>query len=185
MDHIQKIRLLCHILRYSCVIGIFVAPVLSAIYWVHDGFRLFYFKEAHLLIQFAQAPFISIDELSPWLKFAGFLADLIPCSFFMITLYLLAKLFKRYEKLDFFSGPIIRTIRQIGFVLVISQLVHPFYIALHSFILSLPNPPDQRVVIFAYGPQEIKVVFLAFIVFLAALIMEEGRHLQEENSLTI
>lgn len=185
MKHIQKIRLMCRFLRYSCLTGIVVAPILNAIYWIHDGFRPFFFKDSQLLIQFAQAPFISIDEMSSWLKIGGFLVDLIPYSFFLMTLYLLSKLFKRYEKMEFFSQPSIRYIRQIGLVLVISQLVHPFYVALHSFILSLPSPPEQRLILFAYGPQEIKVVFLAFIVFLAALIMEEGRRLQDEHSLTI
>jgi len=182
MHHTQKIRLLSRFLKYSCITGIFLAPLLNALYWIHDGFRLFHIKDTQFLVQLTHAPFTSVEELSAWLKLAGFFADFIPCSFFILSLYILTKLFKRYEQLDFFSPQSVRYIRQIGLVLVVSQLIHPFYIALHSFILSLPNPPDQRVVIFAYGPHEIIGVFLAFIVFLAAFIMEEGRHLQEENS---
>lgn len=185
MHHTQKIRLLSRFLRRSCIVGIFVAPLLNALYWIHDGFRLFHLKDTQFLLQLTHAPFASVEELSAWIKLAGFLVDFIPSSFFIISLYILTKLFKRYEQFDFFSSQSIRYIRQIGLVLVISQLIHPFYIALHSFILSLPNPPGQRVLVFAYGPHEIKGVFLAFIVFLAAYIMEEGRHLQEENSSVI
>ncbi len=185
MEHNMKIRHLSRFLRYCCFVGMIIAPALNAFYWIHDGFRIFSFHDTRWLIQFANAPFTSIDELSSWLKFAGFATDLIPTVFFLITLFILSKLFKRYEKLEFFSKKTVRYVRQIGFVLVISQIVHPFYIALHSFILSLPNPPGQRVLLFAYGPQEFKMLFLAFIVFLAAFIMEEGRHLHEEYSSTV
>jgi hypothetical protein len=185
MNHTQKIRRLSRFLKYSCIFGMIMAPTLNAYYWIHDGFRIFYFEKTKWLLQFADAPFTSIDELSSELKLAGFLTDLIPCTFFVISLYIMLKLFKRFERLEFFTKTTVRYIRQTGFVLVIKLLIHPFYIALHSFILSLPNPPGQRVVVLAYGPNEIKMLFLAFIVFLAAYIMEEGRHLYEENSMTI
>lgn len=97
----------------------------------------------------------------------------------------MTRLFSRFEKLDFFSDRTVRYIRQIGFVLVISLIIHPFYITLHSYILSMPNSMGQRVVVFAYGPNEIKILFLALISFLAAHIMEEGRRVYEENSSTI
>lgn len=165
--------------------GIIIAPALNAFYWIHDGFRIVSFRNTKWFLQFADAPFTSIDDLSPLLKFAGFLVDLIPYTFFLLSLLILMKLFKLYEKLEFFSKKNVRYIRQIGFILVLSQIVYPFYVALHSFILTLSSPPGQRVVILAYGPNQIKTLFLAFIIFLAAHVMEEGRYLHEENSATI
>jgi hypothetical protein len=185
MKHHRKIRYLSRFLRLGCILGIIFAPVLNAVYWIHDGFRVVSFGKTKWFLQFADAPFTSIDELSSPLKFAGFLVDLIPYSFFLFSLLLLMKLFKLYEKLEFFSKKAVHYIRQIGLILVIGQIVHPFYIALHSYVLTLSSPPGQRVVILAYGPNQIKTLFLAFIIFLAAHIMEEGREIQEENSATI
>jgi len=185
MKHQHKIRHLSRILRLGCILGIILAPVLNATYWIHDGFRIISFRKTKWFLQFADAPFTSIDELSSLLKFAGFLVDLIPYTFFLFSLLILMKLFKLYEKLEFFSKKNVRYIRQIGTILLISQLVHPFYVALHSFILTLSSPPGQRVIMLAYGPNQIKTLFLAFVVFLAAHIMEEGRQLQEECSSTI
>ncbi len=185
MKNQRKIRCLSRFLRFGCIMGIILAPTLNAIYWIHDGFRIVSLRKTKWYLQFADAPFTSIDELPPLLKFAGFMVDLIPYTFFLVSLIILMKLFKLYENLEFFSKKNVRYIRQIGFVLVISQIIHPFYVALHSFVLTLSSPAGQRVIMLAYGPNQIKTLFLAFIIFLAAHIMEVGRHLQEENSATI
>ncbi|MBS0648601.1 MAG: DUF2975 domain-containing protein [Verrucomicrobia bacterium] len=185
MNNQLKIRYLCRILRYICLLGIIIVPLLNAFYWIHDGFQIVSFKKTHWFLQFADAPFTAIDELPNWLKFTGFLVDLIPYIFFFLMLLILMKLLRLYEKLEFFSKNNIRYIRQIGCILVIGQIIHPFYIALHSFILTLSSPPGQRVVIIAYGPNQIKTLFLAFIIFLAAYIMEVGRHYEDEYSSTV
>lgn len=185
MKNHRKIRYLSRFLRFSCILGIIIAPALNAFYWIQDGFRIVSFSKTKWFFQFADAPFTAMDELSPLLKFAGFLVDLIPYTFFLFSLLILMKLFKLYEKLEFFSKKNVRYIRQIGLILVVSQIVHPFYVILHSFILTISSPPGQRVIMLAYGPNQIKTLFLAFVIFLAAQIMEEGRYLQEENSATI
>jgi hypothetical protein len=185
MDNTKKIRSLSRFLRFSCIVGMIAGPLLNAFYWIHDGFRIFYFENTKWMVKFADTPYLSIDELSPWQKFEGFLTDLIPYFFFLIILLIMTRLFSRFEKLDFFSERTVRYIRQIGFVLMISLIIHPFYVTLHSYIVSIPNSMGQRVVVFAYGPNEIKILFLALISFLAAHIMEEGRRLFEENSSTI
>jgi hypothetical protein len=185
MNNQLKIRFLCRLLRFVCVISIIIVPVLNAFYWIHDGFRIVSFHKTHWFLQFADAPFTAIDELPNILKFAGFLVDLIPYIFFLVILLILMKLLRLYEKLEFFSKTNVRYIRQIGLILVISQIIRPFYVALHSFILTLSSPPGQRVIMIAYGPNQIKTLFLAFIIFLAAYIMEVGRHYEDEYSSTI
>ena len=185
MDNSRKIRKLSRFLRYCCIFGMIAAPLLNAFYWIHDGFRIFYFEKTKWMVKFADAPYLSIEELSQWLKIEGFLTDLIPYFFFLTIMLIMTRLFTRFEKLDFFSSYTVKYIRQIGLVLVLSLIAHPFYVALHSYVLSLPNSLGQRVVVFAYGPNEIKILFLALIAFLAARIMEEGRRIYEENSTTI
>ncbi len=185
MNNSYKIRKLSRLLRYSCILGMIAGLLLNAFYWIHDGFRIFYFEKTKWIVKFADTPYLSIEELSPWQKFEGFLTDLIPYFFFLITMLIMTRLFIRFEKLDFFSVNTIKYIRQIGLVLIVSLIVNPFYVALHSYVVSLPNSLGQRAVVFAYGPNEIKILFLALIAFLAARIMEEGRLIYEENSKTI
>lgn len=180
-----QIRRLSRLLRYSCILGLILAPSLTAFYWMHDGFRVYAFNQSKWFIQFADAPFTAIDELSTHIKFLGFLIDLIPCFFFLLTLFILIRLFKSYERYHFFTTKTVRYIRQIALILLISQLVHPLYVALHSFILSLPNPGGERIILFAYGPNQVKTLFLACILFLAAYVMEVGRYFQDEYSTTI
>ncbi len=185
MDNNSKIRKLSRFLRYSCILGMLAGPLLNAFYWIHDGFRIFYFEKTKWMMKFADTPYLSIDELSQWQKFEGFLTDLIPYFFFLIIMLIMTRLFTRFENLDFFSASTVKYIRQIGLVLVLSLIVNPFYVALHSYVLSPPNSLGQRAVVFAYGPNEIKMLFLALIAFLAARIMEEGCRIYEENSKTI
>jgi hypothetical protein len=185
MKHIKRIRNISRLLRFACLAGIILAPLFIAVYWVNNGAGILLLPKINWYLQFASVPFISIEDLPPFLKWTGFLVDLIPCSFLLAYLFILMKLFKLYEKLEFFSKNNIRYIRGIAIVLFISQLVHPFYTALHTYILTLANPLAERAVLIAYGPQEIKTLFLACVVFLAALVMEQGKYLQEEYSSTI
>jgi hypothetical protein len=165
--------------------GLILGPSLTAFYWINDGFRIHSLENTKWFFQFATVPFAPVNELPNHIKFLGFLTDLIPCSFFIATLLILMKLFRLYERLHFFTKKNVFYIRQIAFILVVSQLVHPFYVALHSYILSLPNPSGERIIFFAYGPHELKTLFLAFLLFLAAYIMEIGRYFYEEHSATI
>jgi hypothetical protein len=185
MDRAQRIRRLSRYLRYGCVFGIIAAALLNAFYWAHDGFRVYYFEKTKWMVKFADTPFTSIDDLSQWQKIEGFLTDLIPYFFFLVILLIMMRLFKRFEKLDFFSQKTVRYIRQIGLVLLLSVIIHPFYVTLHSYIASPSNSNIQKAMIVAYGPDEVKMLFLALVAFLAAYIMEEGRRLYEENSSTI
>src|SRR5579864_3136454 len=135
MDNSDKIRKLSRFLRYSCILGMIAGPFLNAFYWIHDGFRIFYFEKTKWMVKFADTPYLSIEELSQWQKLEGFLTDLIPYFFFLIIMLIMTRLFRRFEKLDFFSAYTVKYIRQIGLVLIVSLIVNPFYVTLHSYVL--------------------------------------------------
>ncbi len=72
--------------------------------------------------------------------------------------------------------------RTIALCLILSQVVHPFYVAIREYIRSLSSGnlliPYQSLVDF-------KIVFLALLLYFFTWIIEEGNHFETEYNETV
>ena len=126
-----------------------------------------------------------LHALSNSEKFFGFLASCMPMLIELFILYSLIKLFRMYEKGELFSIHHVRHIRNIGYALLIGQLIEPAYQLLMGFILTINNPPGHRFLAITMDQTNIGMLLTALLVILISWIMAEGFKLSEEQQLTI
>lgn len=118
-------------------------------------------------------------------KSLGCLVSAIPMLVKMIILYFLIKLFKLYEQGDIFSLHHVKYIRNIGYALLMGQLIEPFYQFAMGIVLTMHNPPQHRYAAITLDQTNIGILLTALLVILISWIMAEGCKLREEQQLTI
>jgi len=123
--------------------------------------------------------------LTPVVKILGFLVNMLTVGATMLILYFLVKLFRNYQREQIFSLANVRIFRNVGYSLIIWQILVPIQQALLSVILTWQNGPGQRILAASFSSNNIAVVLIAFIVILISWIMAEGHKLQEEHEYTV
>ena len=126
-----------------------------------------------------------LHTLSANEKIWGFLISAIPMLVEMFVLYFLINLFKLYEHGEIFSLHHVKYIRNIGYALLIGQLIEPFYQFAMGFVLTIHNPPHHHFAAITLGQTNIGILLAAFLMILISWIMAEGCKLREEQQLTI
>ncbi len=170
MKNERKIRVLSRVLRYLCIAGMVFMIVLAIVSWT--PLQYYQIQEADWSSNFKKA----VLALKPLLE------ETISYAFFWAILFLLARLLRLYERLEFFSKANVRYIRQIAILLLFSQLCYPFYTALRNYFLVSPG---NNIALFLFMSAEFKLILLSLVIFLLGYIMEEGRYLEEEYKSTI
>lgn len=118
-------------------------------------------------------------------KIFGFLITMIPTLVFEFILYFLIKLFRLYERGEIFTSNNVRYIKYTGYALLIGQLLNPVYQALLTAILTLQNPPGQRIMSISISGTDVGIILVALLIILISWIMAEGCRLQEEQEYTV
>jgi hypothetical protein len=118
-------------------------------------------------------------------KLLGFLVSMISTGVKLVLFYFLIRLFKLYERGEIFTLANVRYIRNIGYTLLVSQLIIPLYQGLIGIVLTRQNPPGQHFAMFGIGTDNLGVLFMSLLIILVSWIMAEGCRLREEQQLTI
>lgn len=126
-----------------------------------------------------------LHTLSGSEKFMALGLGSTPMLIQMYILYSLINLFKLYEKGDIFSFNNVRHIRNIGYALLLTQIIDPLYQGAMGFVLTRYNPPGHRFAAITMDQTNIGVVLIALVVILVSWIMAEGCKLREEQQLTV
>lgn len=182
MNKIQRVSFIFRILFQISFIAI---PLLQVFVWIraphgfgeHTQFAYQYLNH-HLQT-------LVLHEISLQEKLLGFLISLIPVSIELFIVFFLIKLFKRYEQGEIFSFENVKTIKNIGYSLLISQLLNPIYEGLMSLLLTWHNPPGHRIAVISFGTVNLMTIITALLVILISWIMAEAFKLQEEQIYTV
>lgn len=126
-----------------------------------------------------------MHRLTALTKLYGFLTCLIPLSVTLYVLYTLISLFKQYEKGIIFSFGTVRCYRQVGYGLLVGQLLAPVYQLLLSLVLTWHNPPGYRNMTMVFTGVNIGVLLIALMIIFLSWIMKEGLKIKEEQAYTI
>ncbi len=182
MDRIVKISHLLRIL-FWCVLVIM--PLGTAISWIllpqtiHLGGSIFG-------LSYSPIPMgITTAIITPGIKAMGFLLDMGLVLPNMLLLYFLIRLFNHYQRQQIFSLENVRLIRNVGWTLIVWQLLTPIHEALLSLVLTWHNAPGQHVLEASFGSNNIAVILIALIVILISWVMAVGLKLQEEQDYTV
>lgn len=138
-----------------------------------------YFTTARLPID------IELDSIRFALRGAACLVDMIPTACVMMSFYYLVKLFQLYAKNIVFSYENVKYIRKIGIMLFLQVVATMLIQPVLSLILTLDAAKGGHVIALGLGSDEITNLVIAGIVILISWVMEEGRKLEEEQTLTV
>lgn len=170
----RRFRLFFLIIFYSM-------PVILAVIWFGCDFLL-----REILFMMPAFP----DQCVPWPlplmpRLLGFVSCLPSTFMNMAAFAYLARLFGMFGRGEFFTTPAVRTIRRIGWILLLAQGVAFLHVPLLSLALTAANPPGQHVITLSLSSGMVTQVIIGLIIILVSKIMDEGRKLSEEQAYVI
>ena len=118
-------------------------------------------------------------------RIAGFFVTLTPTIIKLLVVYSLIKLFRLYERHEFFSAINVHYIRNTGYALLLLQIINPMCEFFLGFVLTSANPPGFRLASFTINDSNLGLILTALIIILISWIMSEGCKLLDEQQLTI
>jgi len=183
MNKIQKVS---KFFKWVFQIILIAMPILLILFWLDVpspvsttaadyGFAISYIPKGIQILH----------TLSSNTKFLGFIISLIPLTINVVVLYFLIRLFRSYEKCEIFSYKNVCYIKNIGYTLVVGQVLSPLYQALLSAALTWHNPHGERYVNISLSGTNIGILLAALMIILISWIMAEGYKLKEDQSYTI
>jgi hypothetical protein len=75
--------------------------------------------------------------------------------------------------------------RRLGYILIAEAIANPIHGALLSIALTLHNLPGQRMLSIGLSSRDLTGAIMGGIVLVISWVMDEGRKLEEEQTLTI
>lgn len=177
MDNIIRIKRVSRRFRWifsSLVIGI---PIFDSLFWLMYN---------HLP---ASGAFILTSQQAAALDsttlFLLFVVSLIPVSVATYGMFILSQLFRLYERGIVFSAENVKLYRRLGFVIigwVVAIFVH---IPLSSIIETMNNAPGERNITLGFEIVDSFTILVGMVVIVISWVMDEGRQLEDEQSLIV
>lgn len=183
MDKIKRISLFFRVLFQVVFVAL---PIFLIIAWIKFSGTLVIIGGT-INLNYIPAAYTNsiLHALSGSEKLLALCLSSIPMLIQLYILYSLINLFKLYEKGEIFSINNVRYIRNIGYAVLITQIIDPIYQGAMGFVLTRYNPPGHRFAAITLDQTNIGVVLIALMVILISWIMAEGCKLREEQQLTI
>jgi Protein of unknown function (DUF2975) len=158
----------------------FIYPVLVVSTWL-GGSAL-----PSKYLSFARIPVdVELHSLRFMVRFLACLVEMLPTAIVMLGFYYLIQLFKLYAQNTIFGLQNVILIKKIGLTFIGQMIVSIVTQPLLSIILTMDAAPGGHLVAIGFGSDELSHLVIGGIVVLISWIMEEGRKLEEEKSLTI
>lgn len=183
MNKIQRISFFFKIVFQMLFVAL---PILLIMAWIKSA-GTFEIMDRFIYLNYIPAAYMGtiLHPLSLSEKYLALGASCLPLFVQLFILFSLIKLFKLFEQAIFFSIENVRSIRNVGYALIASQVINPIYQGLMGLILTWRNPEGQRVLSITLDHTNIGVILVALMVILISWIMLEGYKLREEQQLTI
>lgn len=183
----MNIERLSRFLKIVCIFAALAKPIWVAAYWITNGFAGMNFGP--LQSEWHPIPLgvslVPLSELNPLLKCAGFVVDLALTAFTSLAFWLGYELFRRFQSGTIFTLSSSRLIHKIGLLLLLQQCFYPIYSMLYSLIITISNPPGERLISISVGNAQLELVLFALILIVGSRIMAKAHELQEETEATV
>ena len=192
MNRIQRTSMFFRVLFQIVFV---VMPVLFVYSWVAwaNSLESIYMMNGVIHFSFVPQAYMATAEhgthilhtLSATEKLLAGCINAVPLAVNLFIFYSLVKLFKLYEQGEIFAMANVRYIRNIGYALLVGQLIDPFYQAAMGLVLTIHNPPGHGFVAVGLDQTNIETIITALMVILISWIMTEGCKLREDQQLTV
>jgi hypothetical protein len=178
MNNLSRIQSISRAFQWFLVCWCICTPILYGGYWI------LYNSLPHSIISH-NFPIPLPQELSLKLRCAALASSFLPVSVQMMGLWLLIRLFRLYANGSIFTPEHVTYFRRLGYVLLVwtfsGILNHSFL----TMIFSLATSPHSLTVSLGLSSTDLTALVVGGIVVMISWIMEEGRKLQDEQTLFI
>lgn len=152
-------------------------PIFTLVFWLMFNYVPPGFKQG--------LPVATDHAFSISTQLLAALVSMIPISVAVYGANLLKKLFRLYETGMIFCPEAANHFKQLGHSLFYWVLANLIYTPLISVVLSLHNPPGERLIVAQFGSPDIATLITGAIVLLISWVMKEASSLEEEQAHTI
>ncbi|AFM24101.1 DUF2975 domain-containing protein [Desulfomonile tiedjei] len=178
MENTQRIAVISRKLRLACSGLILCLPFVVAAFWV-------FFNQVYSSLRMVPLPVRVDHDLSGLTRLLAFSADLIPLAATIYGLLRLRDLFGLYENGLIFTERNVHCFRSLGRTLLVWVGCDIVRYSILSVVLTLENPPGQRLLVVGINSGELAGVFTAIVVLIISWVMEEARKLREDQQLIV
>ena len=155
-----------------------VGPIALLLFW-------FWGNNVAVLTGLRLLPRLAIQHLLliPNHRFWGFGVSLIPMIFGVVILLLFAALFGQFSRGNFFDRRAMRSLMWAALLILIWELLHPFYDMLMVYVLVAHAHYAWSSVQFDIS--NIRGIIVGVVLYVMAWVLHEARQIKDENDLTI
>lgn len=178
MENIERITVASRRLRRICTGLVFFVPMVCILYWV-------LFNHIRHLPGMAHFPVVVSGDLSALTRMLACFTDLIPISALIYGLLKLERLFRLYESGLIFTEKNVACFRSLGRTMIAWVICHVVRTSLISTVLTLHNPPGQRMITLGLDGSDLGGLFVGGIILTITWVMDEGRKIREDQELYI
>lgn len=186
-----RIQRFAKFFRAIFVIFLILTPVIVGGVWLVGGELSFEDGDSNTVIEMLVDD-MAIDEAAapsfplPWeTRLLGLAVSMIPTGIGMLSLWWLIRLFSCFAGGQIFTKSTVKYISRLGWTMVAGFVASPVYEALLTMVLTMHNPPGERLVSFSLESADFEELLTAGVIILVSWIMEEGRKLRETDELTV
>jgi hypothetical protein len=189
MEH--RIQRFARVFRAIFAAAFILSPVIVATLWLSGGevmlgdggsTSVIGLVRDNVSLDAALTPAFPLPWSQRWL---GLAVSLIPLGPTMLCLWWLARLFGLFTAGEIFTGNTVKYIRRTGWTMLAGVALMPIHEALMTLVLTIHNPPGERLISISLGSGDIRDLVIAGIIILVSWIMDEGRKLRETDELTV
>jgi hypothetical protein len=187
----QRIQRFAKVFRVIFFAAFALSPVVVAGLWLSGGQILLGdggsmtaigLAGNHMNLDAAHLPAFPLAWGTRWL---GLAVSLIPLGATMLCLWWLVHLFGLFAAGEIFTGNTVKYIRRTGWTMLAGVALMPIHEVLLTLVLTMHNPPGERLITISLEPGDIRDLLVAGIIILVSWIMDEGRKLRETDELTV
>lgn len=152
------------------------------------GFWIFYNHLPDSLITMSMkslGDFSLPEELTLIQRLLGLLISLVPLAIQMVALVTLLRLLRLYRDGSVFSGAHVACFKRLGQSLVAYACVGIVQKTAIVLVMTMNNPPGKRMLTLGISSDDITLFVVGAIVLMISWVMDEGRKLTEEQTLTV
>jgi len=118
-------------------------------------------------------------------RLLGFLISLLPLATEVFAIVTIMRLLKLYKEANIFSSVHVLLFKRLGQTLICYAITGIFQTTGLGLVMTMNNPPGQRMLTLTMGSDEISLFVIAAIVLMLAWVMDEGRKQAEEQALIV
>lgn len=162
----------------------YIHPVILFVFWMSfdptDTTGWLGFKTLSILSENGPVP-----DIDTWQRIACFGVAMLPGAAIMYVYLALSRLFGLYGRGVFFGKENVSCYRSIAYGLIAQQFLFVVEETVQTLLLTIRNPEGQRMLSVGFDDANVSLIVVGLMIILISRIMDEGRKIQEEQSLTV